>query len=202
MRRHERPGRGRPSSVRTASPSAPWMGGNLRPRSILTLEPQPMNPSDRVMRGYQLADVERRIERRAGSWHGPGLVHCSALTSVGGAVHCSRTIAPCKAKNERSRAVLNNERVAAIRGRPARLCARARRAPRSSMASPEDERRQKVLAEYRKVLLAHKETDAKVRKSEHRSRHLRPRPMLPARRLLGTLLTSRRRPFAAQCVTR
>jgi len=39
-----------------------------------------------------------------------------------------------------------------------------RRAPRSSMASPEDERRQKVLAEYRKVLLAHKETDAKVRK--------------------------------------
>ena len=40
--------------------------------------------------------------------------------------------------------------------------------PRETFARSmaEDDRRQKVLADYRKTLLAHKETDGKVRKSE------------------------------------
>ena len=34
--------------------------------------------------------------------------------------------------------------------------------------NPEEDRRSKVLADYRKVLLQHKETDGKVRQSESR----------------------------------
>jgi 26S proteasome regulatory subunit T4 len=49
----------------------------------------------------------------------------------------------------------------------------SREAVLSLPMTAEDERRQKVLADYRKALLAHKETDAKVRKSECRRPHPR-----------------------------
>merc|ERR1719502_1612319 len=45
--------------------------------------------------------------------------------------------------------------------------------PEPTPPNPEEERRNKVLAEYRKTLLAHKETDAKVRQMREETKTLK-----------------------------